>query len=232
MTLTRLNNLKKTTAGNAFIIILAAVFLFGALIFTFTRSGQKGTGNLSKGQAKIAAQEILNYSLLVEGAVNAVRIKTCSENEINFDTPTLGGYTNTDAPINNHCDIFNNNGGKITFDSAQPNWTNSGNDWSFNAEFQVTDIGTTCAAASCADLAINLQDVQTITCEEINRLVFDNATIPTDSTFDFTAFTGTFLSPTDIADEVGSAVLEGQSTGCFFSTETSQNIFYHVLLAR
>lgn len=64
-----------TQSGNVFVIILVAVTLFAALMFTFSRTGSQDTGNLTKQQAKIIAQEILNYAQLVEGAVNRVREK-------------------------------------------------------------------------------------------------------------------------------------------------------------
>jgi len=218
--------------GNAFIIILAGVFLFAALMFTFTKSGQKGTGNLTKNQAKIAAQEILNYAQLVEGAVDLVRRNGCSENEINFSNAFISGYSNTAAPSNGSCDVFNSAGGKATFQDAQGNWTTGTNNWVFNAQFQITDIGSTCASASCADLSLNLEGLQTNVCQEINKSLFGDASIAVDNNYDATNFIGSFSTPTDIADEAGSSALAGVSTACFFSTADSQNIFYHVLLAR
>ena len=66
------NNLK-SQSGNVFILILAGVVLFGALMFTFSRSADKGTGNLTKQQAKITAQDILSYAKIVEDAIDRVR---------------------------------------------------------------------------------------------------------------------------------------------------------------
>ncbi len=111
------NNLKES--GNVFIIILAGVALFAALAFTFTSSSKKGTGNLSKQQAKIAAQEILSYARLVEQAVDRVRRNGCSENEISFENDVITGYENTNAPPDNSCHIFEAEGGRITFEENQ-----------------------------------------------------------------------------------------------------------------
>lgn len=226
------NKMPQAQKGNALVIILIGIALFAALVFTFTKTGQKGSGNLTKQQAKVAAQEILNYAKSIEGAVDRIRQRGCSESDINFNNALINGYSNTSAPIDGSCDIFGTNGGKATIQNTQENWTIGNNNWGFNAQFQVSDIGTTCASESCADLVINLENIQTTLCEEINRSLLNDATIPVDSDFDFTAFTGSFSNPTDIADEAGSSSLAGQSTGCFNSTADSSNIFYHVLLAR
>lgn len=106
-------------SGNVFIIILAGVVLFGMLMFTFSRSGQKGTGNLTKQQAKIGAQEILNYANLIEQAVNKVRRDGCSENEISFSnsvfqltdgTPLHPDGHNSNTPLDGKCEIFKSTG--------------------------------------------------------------------------------------------------------------------------
>lgn len=227
------NNSKKSQAGNVFIIILAGVVLFGALLFTFSRSADKGTGNLTKQQAKIAAQEILSYAKLVEKAVDRVRRNGCSENEISFVNAVVGGYSNASAPGDGSCDIFDFSGGKIDFASASPSWTTGTNDWQFNSVFQVTNVGETCGTASCADLSIGLNNISNNVCISINNLLaLGVSTIPVDSDYNFSAFTGSFGIPVDIADEAGSSALAGQQSGCVYSTADAQNIFYHVLLAR
>lgn len=226
------NNLK-SQSGNVFILILAGVVLFGALMFTFSRSADKGTGNLTRQQARIFAQEILSYAKTVEGAVDRVRRNGCSENEISFANAIVAGYSNTDAPGDGSCDVFATTGGKIEYTPPQNNTTTGTNNWQFNSTFQVTNVGNTCASASCADLSINLNNITGTVCQGINNLLeVGTATPPTDSDYDFTAFTGSFAAPTDIADEAGSAPLAGRQSGCVYSTADDENIFYHVLLAR
>lgn len=118
-------NTRHTQGGNIFIIILVAILLFAALGYTFSRSMNKGTGNLTKQQAKIAAQEILNYARLVEGAVDRVRRNGCSESEIDFDNATVNGYSNTNTPTDRSCSIFNDNGGKINYASPPTSFFDS-----------------------------------------------------------------------------------------------------------
>lgn len=116
------SNHKKGQQGNVFIIILMGVILFGALGYTFSRSANKGTGNLTKQQAKIAAQEILNYARLVEGAVDRVRRNGCSESEISFDSNALSNYNNANSPVDNSCHIFKSEGGKISVLEIPNKW--------------------------------------------------------------------------------------------------------------
>ena len=226
-------NKKQSQSGNVFILILAGVVLFGALMFTFSRSADKGTGNLSRQQARIAAQDILSYAKAVEDAVDRVRRNNCSENDISFVNTVVSGYSNTSSPVDGSCDVFNNAGGKIEYIPAQSNVTTGTNNWQFNSVFQVTDVGDTCATASCADLSLGLNNVTGAVCQGINNLLeIGTATPPVDSDYNFSEFTGSFGVPVDIADEAGSAPLAGRQSGCFYSTADDQNIFYHVLLAR
>ncbi len=102
-------------SGNVFVIIFIAVVLFGALGYTFSKSANKGTGNLTKQQAKIAAQNLIEYSNLVEAAIGRVRRNGCAESQISFENSVEGGYSNTGSPANFSCHIFNDNGGKSNF---------------------------------------------------------------------------------------------------------------------
>lgn len=116
---------KHTQSGNVFMIVLVGVILFAALGYTFSRSMQKGAGNLSRQQAKVAAQEILSYARLVEGAVDRVRRNGCSESEIDFDNATVNGYSNTSTPADRSCSIFHDNGGKITYTAPSTTYFDS-----------------------------------------------------------------------------------------------------------
>ena len=117
-----LPSLRTSESGNVFILILLGVFLFGALMYSFSRSANQGAGNLSKQQAKIAAQEILNYARLVEGAVDRVRRNGCSESEISFENDVVTGYTNPNAPTDKSCHIFDDEGGKVSYPANLNQW--------------------------------------------------------------------------------------------------------------
>lgn len=241
------NKYKKSQAGNVFVLILAGVFLFGALMFTFARSGQKGSGNLTKQQTKIAAQEILNYARLVEGAVDRVRRNGCSETEISFDNAVVSGYSNPNAPLDGSCDIFSTTGGKIsyeapnekTLDQSKSSLTNYGQKI-FNGNGSVNNLRTT-----QAELIMLVPFLNISTCNAINQLLnisVAGSLIPEDNSGinvgdKFIGLFNTSPPASQIIGDSGSSnsispIISGcifESTGC--SGSSCYN-FFHVLLAR
>lgn len=211
--------------GNVFLIILIAVVLFGALIFTFSKSGSQGVSSISKQEAKIAAQEILNYTRLVEGAVDRVRRNGCSENEISFQNSTLTGYTNTDAPGDNSCHIFNENGGKVTVMPYDPKiHAGSSTAWiQFVGNNVVTGVGST-----NADL-IMIQETPSLVCNEINSLLNLAITDIAETLEGSSNFIGAFANTFDIGDQNTST--NGLDTFCV-PLASGNSLFVKTLLAR
>ncbi|MCI5059775.1 MAG: hypothetical protein MRY79_01750 [Alphaproteobacteria bacterium] len=233
-----LKNKKTSQKGNVFFLILIGVFLFGALAFTFTRSGQQGTNNISKQQAKVAAQEILNYARLVEGAVDRVRRNGCSESEISFENSTVSGYTNSNAPADNSCHIFHDNGGKIEYSSPVQNSTLHTANIRFIGVDQILGIGNDCANSSCSELYIFYRTKSFNLCKEINALVGINLIandIPLENGLNGSPlFTGSFTYNTNpLGDDNDGTSFVGKQTGCIKdANESGFYDFYHVLLAR
>jgi len=221
---------KSSENGNAFIFILIAIALFGALAFTFTRGAKQGTGNISKQQAKVAAQEIINYARLLEGAVDRVRRNGCSESQLNFENAVVAGYSNTSAPTDGSCDIFETTGGRAIW--ATPP-TNSSDDTSYliTGGNTVPNVGNNASP----DLVLLLNSVDRNVCIELNNyLGVDNPgdAPPQDSDgIDTTLFTGSFAATEEITT---SAVLDDVSVACITDTSPDPDTdhFYSVLLAR
>lgn len=219
--------------GNVFIIIMAGIFLFGALMFTFSKSGNKGSGNLTKQQAKIAAQEILSYANLVEGAVDRVRRNGCSENEISFENSVIASYTNPNAPVDKHCHIFEPEGGKISYLIPDEGWldknyegTGSYGNFVFTGNVRIVDIGS-----ANTEISIYLPFISNNVCESINTLINIENPLKQDTLSGVGFFQGSFTpaSVPDLGDEA--AELAGKSTSCF-QRGTTYNMFFHTLLAR
>lgn len=104
--------------GNAIVFILLAVALFGGLAYTFMRGAKSGQGNLTAGQAKMAAQELLNFISKLDKTISKLRMRGCSETDMNFlnsgDTgPFISVNTSATAPADHSCDIFHANGGNM-----------------------------------------------------------------------------------------------------------------------
>lgn len=236
----QLNN--KSQAGNVFVIILGGVFLFGALMFTFSRSGSKGSGNLTKQQTKIIAQEIISYANMVESAVNRVRRNGCSENEINFDNAVVAGYSNTGAPIDGSCDIFSATGGKIDYTAPDPAAFDSGSsaNFSFGEHFFTGgNVAPEMEDPARNELLYMINFLKRDVCVEINNNVnVDNpSNNPPDEATGICAaaghkFTGAYGSGACGIDAI--APLLGKFSACIetLADGNESYTFYHVLLAR
>lgn len=226
---------KAKQSGNVFIIILVAIALFGALMFTFARSGSQGISSISKQEAKIAAQEILNYARLVEGAVDRVRRNGCSESEISFENAVVAGYINPNSPPDKSCDIFDDAGGKITFNDVS-DITSNNSHWLLSPSIAIVNIGTdsavnSCTQNSCTELSIFLGPIDTNLCSALNTLV--NA--PTASAENMAGYGGKFTGDFTNTDQLGDATTTYRNTptACLDGNSNPAGLyFYHVLLAR
>lgn len=80
----------------------------------------------------MAATEILNYARLVEQAVDKLRRKGCSEDQLSFENDTLlnsgityiGRIINSQSPVDKSCHVFHDNGGKIEYLKVQEKYLN------------------------------------------------------------------------------------------------------------
>ena len=247
----RQSNKINPQSGNVFIIILIGIILFAALAYTFTRSGQTGTGNLTAQQTEIAAQEILNYARLIENAVNRLRQNGCSENEISFESAGLTGHANAGAPGDNSCHIFDTNGGQVTYQDPADNWLDNAFSASgFYGDYYFSkacvrgvggDSGSVSENAFCnspnnngEELLFVLPYLDQAVCEKINQKLYRDTTIPTDATSPYAMnedFDGDYSSSNEIANNAND--FDKRSSFCFNSAgATTKFDFYHVLLAR
>jgi hypothetical protein len=232
--------------GNVVIFILLAVGLFGALAYSFTRNSQQSQGNMTEQQAKVTAQEILNYARSVEQAVNKLRQRGCSQSQLSFDydIPGTTGYENVTAPGTEECHVFSPSGGGIPWSAPNETWlipqasattmTNAGVDYAlykFSNNVCVANVGpTTCDSTRASkDLIFGLEYLQTDVCRELNNLLGQtynttavNCSIAGDNTGKFVGSfygAGQFLCPS----------MNGLRVGCINSTRAG-NTFFHILL--
>ena len=114
---------RDTQKGSAFFYILLGVVLFGTLAFTVSR-GMRGqqTEAMSDRQAELAAADIIAYGQKIMRAVDKLRRKGCSENEITFEdnnsiskktNGTAFDYTNPNSPGDFSCHVFHESGGGV-----------------------------------------------------------------------------------------------------------------------
>ena len=168
-------------SGSAIIIILIAVALFAALMYTFMRGSQQGQGNLTAQQAKIAAQELINFFGVVERATNKLRAQGCSENDISFvNSGDTNGFNvhnvSPSAPVDKTCHVFDQNGGKVNFNMdwkkyqiasiAAPNTAQHGNLYFRMLTYSIVDVGT-----SANDYMVHFNFIKPEICDAYNRIL-------------------------------------------------------------
>ncbi len=119
----RKSHQRRREAGNAFFIVLVAVVLFAALMFTFSRGARQGGDNLTQKQAEIAASELITTAQAYQRAVSRLQLRGCSEGQISFDQSngvimrqpgTAIDMSNPDSPPDFSCHVFNKNGGSLS----------------------------------------------------------------------------------------------------------------------
>lgn len=190
-------------AGNAIILILIAIFLFGALAAAFTRGMRAGQGSLNANQARLAASEIADYFNTADKALQKLRRRGCSEDHINFMHSEYTSYFYTTnqlqiepptSPPDGSCNVFDSNGAglnmsidtqkyQIPYDTLDAHVCPGGecsaksyyDNIAFFASTSVQNVGT-----AASDRAFRLAWVQLPVCREYNKLVG----VPADETID------------------------------------------------
>lgn len=220
---------RKGERGNVFLFILLGVVLFAALSYTMARGFRsEGTSKISDRRAELAATEIMDFSQRVSRAVNAMRAKNISENDISLEF--AGNFVNANCndgadPNYPACQVFNPSGGRIT-EQAPPENANDGTSWHFTGSSCV-DSAAACASDSVSneELLLVLPNLESNVCESINKKLGITGIPASAASYSATAFTGSFSDNTAI-------VLAGGpfNSACF--SNGGNNHFYAILIER
>lgn len=243
---TTLRQFKNNQSGNAFLIVFLGIVLFATLAFTISRSMRSDTtSNLSKREIALAAADILSYAQKTERAVQRLRRKNVSENDISFANDFTTGYEHTPNQPDEH-KIFSPTGGNLKYtdpsmwldESKQAFSQNSARwgEWMFSGSNTVPNLAT----PNRHELMLVLHFVNTDICIEINeRLGITNpgGSPPPERTssppggLSTGPFTGSYPSGAQGIDNgVGAeetACLTGETGG-----SGDYSLFYHTLIAR
>ena len=226
--------------GAVFIYILIAIALFASLSY-FISKGNRGSSNIfTEEQAKLAAQEIIDYGNTVAAAVQKLRLRGIAETDIGFDNNIYfrmnGTLLNPIGENSNcsddYCQVFNKSGGNVnavTFanlgvddTSFSPTWGKSGH--AIFRTINIDGIGTT-----DNDLTMEILSIPRDVCYEINDIL--NTIISNQSpveTYGNSGYGGSFSNTTNtIGDESG---LNGKQAFCI--QNATYGHFIQVLLAR
>lgn len=206
--------------GNVLFFIFIAIILFAALSFTVGNMmrGSGGAEKISEEKAALLATEILGYGRAMRQAIQDMKISNgCRNEDIRFvDTQTTGYGTS----VRSECDVFDPAGGDINYIAPSAEM-GTGTEWLFVGSNIVDGVGTT-----APDVVMILQNINQTVCDAINEQ--SGITTPgSDSTINFTKFTGSFASTETMNDA------NGQMFGCLNFANSGDNLFYYqVLIAR
>ena len=245
MTTTRAPEIKasrQNERGNAFFYILLGVILFAALAFMLSR-GMRGqtTNNMSKRQVELAATDIINYAQKVSHAVDRLRRKGCSENDISFyiaGNTELAQYKHT-PEASDECKVFHPDGGNVEYQKKIDSKWNVGNIKFYTGTQAMTGVGTDDSPDLYFRLTFDGGISNYAICTEINKRLDIKKTgsgpnsdsfIPyQDGLWASSAFIGSFTDPA--ASTLSHTSLNGKNAYCA-GHNTLAVSYYLVLLAR
>ncbi|MEM9470041.1 MAG: hypothetical protein AAF988_07740 [Pseudomonadota bacterium] len=110
-------------SGAVFYYILLAVVLIAGLTYAVSSGNRGNTSFISDEQAKVAAQEIIDYGNTVANAVQKLLLRGCDVTELSFGNNvymTVDGTLfqpdghNPNAPADGSCDVYKLTGGNIS----------------------------------------------------------------------------------------------------------------------
>lgn len=116
---------RSAQSGNVIFIILLGIALFAALSYAVTGSMRGGSnfGGMNDQKAEIVAMDVINWGNQMTTAVAALRANGCTDTQITFEnnngmskrgSGTAYVYTNSNAPADRSCHVFDVNGGGVT----------------------------------------------------------------------------------------------------------------------
>ncbi len=242
---------RRNERGNVLIYILVAIALIAALSYAVSQSSRGSAEAMGEERRNLAASEILDYANVLLSATSQLKLRGCKPGEMNYANNFFGGYTNTDAPGDNSCDIFHVNGGGVEIKKPLNEWLDSGfsadalyGDLLFTAATCIDDVGSgsggcDSAGVGAADLIFVMPFIKREICETLNAKLSvgtAGAAPPVDDGQAWsntnTEFTGTFDGGVILQD--AGNILDGKQAGCFQgdSNPAGGYHFYKVLLAR
>lgn len=221
-------------SGNALWFILLAVALLAALTVTITRSSDTTEQSGDIERQRIEGSDIMRYAASIQQAVEQMRLRGLSENEISFENSFVSGYANARCG-SDACKVFDVAGGGITFTSASSNVSTQS--WLFTGADSIAgagEDGTGETSSEDNELLVILPGISQGLCGRINTEL-GIAGIPqdADNADVSTKYTGTFPDGRVIEN------MGGKKTGCFQGDldDGGANIsgtyyFYHTLIQR
>lgn len=160
--------------------ILFVVALLAILATAISAGTGVFNGDTSAVKAKAQASAILEYANEVKMAVDRVRGHGCSNMEVSFENPIVSGYTNSNAPSDKSCHVFDVNGGGTVWKKPPDNVSGHNEGYFYTGDYNFTgNLPSGGGEQPNNDLVMFLLDINENVCAEINRMLFQDSSIPT-----------------------------------------------------
>ena len=195
-----------------------AIALLAALAVAITRSSGTAEQNGGIEHNRIVVSQLIRYAAGIAASIDRMRMDGVSENDLDFETTGLTGYTNAKC-TSDDCKVFGAGGAQSY---SVPPGVNDGSSWIFTAVIAVPGAGDD----ANNDLLAVLPGVTAGLCQEIDSEL-GSATIPA---FAGTAaalavpFTGAYPAVHLLGGAAKQSGCAKDAAGVYF--------FYYVLLAR
>lgn len=242
-------------AGNALWFILIAIALLGFLSALMMRTGSQTDETGDAERVTIQASAMMRYVAGLKTAIDGMKSRGCSENQISFWTDLNGDgienasdtYYNPRAPLDKSCHVFDVKGGGMTLQSP-PAVNGNTFEYIFSGDNGIYGAGTsgnvdmTGWDVSHMDLIVALPITSSALCTAINRslnLPTDNLAIDRLVVTNLT-FVGNYTIGNALPDDGGnrtpflfkmSACIQSEA-GQFPRTAGANNFFYSLLMSR
>lgn len=223
-------------AGNALLIILIAVALFGALMFAMTQSRTTFTGATSQEEARIIATEMIQYGDTIRNAVNKLLLVGGAKFGNSSDTSpsfyTAGVSTDYQTAGPSRLEVFSMDGGGVSYQKPPEDACVSTCAYDFAGGITIPGVGDD----NLDDLAMVVQDVDPLVCKRINDVQKTGwSSIPTFTPFQLEAFSGINFCDTggcSFPQNFG-VTFSGKRSFCYRENASGQRyIFVHVIRSR
>lgn len=224
----------KNEQGSVLWFILIGLVLIGLLTALLSRSGTSVDQSGDTEQQRIKVNQMLRYVKGIEAAVQQMKLRGVSENDLNFD-PNAADSGNC---ARDECKVFHVNGGGLSY-QAPPTGINDGTDWVYVGRLRVNQLGDSSGTAAASELLIMLPNVTQSYCTTINKLlgVTNPSGAPPKDSANSTPtpyFTGQFAS----GNFINGNELDGQPSACYDGFDSGSTPpegtyqFYHTLIIR
>ncbi|HPQ50596.1 MAG: hypothetical protein KDJ26_03760 [Alphaproteobacteria bacterium] len=169
-----------TQNGNAFLYILIAVILFGALMFTISRTSnqENSTSELDAGRVAVAANEILGYAASASNAITQMQATAVSNDNLDFMLPSDTDFNTDTVPRPNIYKVFHPSGGGLSYRTL-PKDAEADDAAGLDPGYYIGRFNSVeWTPSTTPDILFVAYEISTPVCQELNRKLVGSTTIP------------------------------------------------------